>query len=352
MSIQVRSSTPRLNPLAGLMAPDPVPGDDAPLVTAPEAGVGDRLQLSPATQLAVAAKATAEASQAKEPQATPETKQPETAKADAQAKSAPVAPAKKSLMNFPPYFASIMPLTAQRTAVETALGGTAATINLGGMVVPLSIAKLPNTPEGHEHLQVTVGATSIEVAVAPELDMKELLPRLVDAYSKVPEHLRGSLKKVVLQTATNPVDAYWAKEFGSTQFASGASAGAGLMTFWKLKDQTHNLSLSTFNHEMGHLIGELYASSATQFATHAPPGWMEAAKADDDRVSDYAANNPDEDFAETWSYYMYARTDAEAMDVMRQRFPKRLEILDAIFRNELERKPEKAASRRSRARHA
>lgn len=367
MSIQASTSNPRPNPLAGIKPPNPLPGDDAPLVPALEALQPDRLQLSPSTQLAAATKA------ATTPESTPETAEakplkpegtgpdvsgtvvsPETTRNEAsQPKTTPEAPVRKSLMNFPPYHASIIPLTEQRAAVERALGGSPAAFKgAGGATVDLSIAKRPNTLEGHEQFQLTVGSTSIEVTVAPDLDKNELLPRLVDAYAKVPEHLRVILKKVVLQSATNPLDEYWSKQFGANQFASGASAGDGLITFWKLQQHTHNLSQGTFNHELGHLIGEDYSTSHTQFATHVPPGWAEAAQADKDLVSDYAGHNPDEDFAETWSFYVYARTDPQAMAAMRERFPNRIKILDALYNNEFERKPKKEAARRSRVRNA
>lgn len=327
MTIQATNTTARPVALPGAKAPDQAPADDSPIAMAPEVRQRDSLKLSTEASIALAAKA----------QATPE------------------APVRKPLMNFPPYHAVIFPLKEQRAAVETALGGSVATFKgTGGATVDLSITQRPNAADGHAQFQVTVGTASIEVAVAPDLDANELLTRLVDVYSKVPEHLKPTLKRVVLQSAVNPLDAFWAKQFGSSKFAAGASAGQGVITFWKLQEQTHNLSQGTFNHELGHLIGETLSTSSTPFATHVPRGWVEAAKADDDRVSDYAGNNPDEDFADTWSYYVYARTDPAAMAAMRERFPHRIQILDAIFKNEFEHqpehKPEKHSSRRSRAR--
>ncbi len=349
MSIQASNANARLNLVSNAKALDPAPGDDMSFAPVPpEPPRRDSLKLSTEVSAAMAVKVQT---------TTPEAKPPETpgeaAQNEAGLAKTPTAPARKDLRNFPPYHPVITPLTEQRAAIETALGGRPTTFkNVAGGLVTLVIAKGANTPEGHERYQVKVGAASLDVTVGAGLDTKELLTRLVDVYSKVPEHLRGCLKKVVLSAETNPKDEYWAKEFNFNGFASGASAGDGLITFWKLQTHTHNLSQGTFNHEFGHLIGETLSTSRKQFAMHAPDGWADAAIADIDVVTDYASHNVDEDFAETWSYFVYAKTDPQAMEAMRERFPNRIKILEAIYNNEFERKPEKSASRRSRTRQS
>lgn len=316
MTIRATSSKPHPVARQGAKAAAPAPEVVAP--TAPEARRTDRLELS---SQAVANLPTETATTVQ----TSETVKPETTS------QTPEVP-KKPLRDHVPYF-SMKPHFAEREPlIESALAGqTVSFTNKLGTSVALTITGDPDVPAGYERYRLKVGAGSLSVTIAPDQVPKELLVKVVEFYSRLPEHVQGVLKSLVLETRQNPKDAYWAETFGMTNFASAATAGGGNITFWNLNGNPINLGEDTFNHEMGHLVGGSYSQGGPEFATSVPPGWQEAAKADGDKVSDYAGKNPDEDFAETWSRYVFARTDAEAMTDLRARVPNRLKILEAIF---------------------
>lgn len=363
MTIRATNSTYRPTALNGTKAPAPAAMDDTPSATA-RGAKGDRLALSPqATEVAaddlnaaVLAKVRGTAGTTTPEVTTPESKQPETTKAETTTSQSETAKTeankseaatsqtrtetpekkpeadKKPLFNHTSYFSQTEHFKQQQPVIEAALAGQPASFkNLLGASVDVAITKGANTSDGYEQYQLKVGTGSFKVTVAPDQDIKALLTKVVEYYSRFPEHMRDGLKSIALETRQNPEDAYWAKVYGNDSFSSAATAGNGAISFWHLKDNPINLSEDTFNHEMGHLLGEAQHTKGPEHGSRVPVGWQEAAKADDDQVSHYAGMNPDEDFAETWSYYLYARTDAKAMEALRERVPNRLKILDALY---------------------
>lgn len=223
---------------------------------------------------------------------------------------------------------------AQEEAVQKALTGDVVTFKtLDGLELALRITPRDASKEAletHDFYRLTVGETPVDLKVAKGLNASENLAKLLEYWSKVPAHLRGALKAVELEVTVNPEDAYWAKVFGETSFASAATAGGGTITFWNLQENPYNLSEGTFNHEMGHLIGAGFSSSRTRHAEMVPPGWEEAIAADGNDVSSYGSHNPNEDFAEAWRYYLLATKDPERLREFEEKHPNRVKILRAV----------------------
>lgn len=186
---------------------------------------------------------------------------------------------------------------------------------------------------------VTVAGNSFELNLRGDLDAPDHIARAVECYAKVPEHLRPLLKTLDLEPAPNPGDAEWARIFGVPTFASAATAGGGKITIWNLHANPLNLSEGIFDHEMGHLIGESRSTSRTRHAEMIPPGWEAAMEADGKRVSAYAEHNANEDFADTWRFYLLARRYPEQFEEFRKTYPNRVKILDAIYEQSFDGKP-------------
>lgn len=353
----IRATQKNTAPIAPAGAKAPAAPDQAVTATAAaEARSGDRLELTSQVQAAstslaetVARTATAQSELAMKPETTEAVKTEPEKKADMvepevkndAATTATVKPetapeqtqkAKPLLTNHLPYYTQKQFFSEHEPLIETAIGGqTVSYANSFGKAVDVTITKGDNAADGHEQYRLKLGNRSIEVSVAPNLPAKTLLAKVVEYLSRFPEPLTGGLKTIALETGHSPLDAYWAKTFNNTSFASAATAGEGVITFWNLAENPINLSEDTFSHEMGHLIGESLKRTGPEFATRVPEGWVEAAKADDDKVSNYAGMNPDEDFAETWSYYLFSKSDEKAMDDLRTRVPNRVKILDALY---------------------
>ncbi|MGE0495356.1 MAG: hypothetical protein AB7S38_39485 [Vulcanimicrobiota bacterium] len=185
--------------------------------------------------------------------------------------------------------------------------------------------------------QIQMGRHSLTVKIPEGQDPIEVLGRLVDYWSQIPEHLRGQAQTVIIENGRNPADASWAETYGIPGFTSAATAGGGTITFW---NGVGNLTEQTFNHEMGHLIGERRTPAERQLEQQFGPwgrwprGWEQAAQADGNHVSEYATHATAEDFAESWAHYLEAREQGrEALREFRLRYPHRAAYLDAIYEN-------------------
>lgn len=290
---------------AGLRAvsepsPEPAPSDPTRL---------DRLELS--------ARVSTQKTEAEQPLASPPEAAPETTpQAD------PVAARR---------IPKLPVVVAQEAALERALAGEAVPFeSISGIPVDVKISR-GKPREGAETLALTVAGRTFTATVMPGLDRQVVLAKVIDYFANVPEHLRPALKEIELSNAPNPEDAHWAKVYGKDDFVSGATAGGGKIVFWNLIKHPDNLNESTFHHEMGHLIGDATSSSRKPYAEMIPPGWEEAAKADGNKVSDYAGQNPNEDFAETWDAYLRARKFPDTLAEFRNTYPNRCKILDALY---------------------
>lgn len=227
----------------------------------------------------------------------------------------------------------------QEEAIAKALGGQIVafpTLDGGTPVLRISQDEKRSATEPLRSLRLTLEGASFDVTLDPGLDAPEMLAKVVEYFSKVPAHLRPSLKALHLDDAPNPQDAYWAQVYGKDGFTSAATAGGGKITLWNLKENPYNLNEGVFNHEMGHLIGAGYSTSKQRHAEMVPPGWEAAMQADAHRVSEYANHNPNEDFSETWRYYLEARRSPEALKAFQEKVPNRVRILEAIYKREFE----------------
>ena len=203
--------------------------------------------------------------------------------------------------------------------------------------------KRTGSKDGKDLYEVKVGKNSFEVKLPPEHDAVEEIAKLTDYYTQTPEHLRDSLKQVVVENGRNPNDEYWAEVYDIPGFTSGATGGNGTMTFYH---GTKNIVQALFDHEMGHIAGQKSEGEQDQWLDgffewitgapqNVPEGWQEAAKKDGNHVSDYATKSPSEDFAETYRFYIEAkRNGPEAFEDFREEYPARAKLLDDIFAND------------------
>lgn len=192
--------------------------------------------------------------------------------------------------------------------------------------------------DGKQTFEVRYGANRFQVEVPEGIDADETMKRILNFFSQVPAHLRGSLKVVSINAGHNPLDPYNERKYGIEGFTSAATAGNGVISFW---NGLGNLRKGTFNHEMGHLIGRAIHDRDTdalgdfinifqQMA--APHDWQDVARRDGKTVSDYARTNPDEDFAEHWAAYVEAREKGpEAVAEFAREYPNRAAFLQAVF---------------------
>ncbi len=300
---------------------------------------GDRLELTASTEPRTSLSDIAE--KAREAQVKPEIKAeakpeapPET-KPETKPETTPEKPLRPGPRKTPA-------MLAQEEAISRAIAGEPAGFTaLDGKPILVQItrqgASKSDGPSGpRDDYRLAIEGSEFDVRVARNLDPKEPFAKMVEYFSKVPEHVRPALKSVELETVPNPQDAYWATVYGRDTFTSAATAGGGNITFWNLNENPYNLNEGHFNHEMAHLIGSGYSTSKTRHAEMVPPGWEDAVKADGNRVSEYAGSNANEDFSETWRYYLEARKSPEALAAFQEKYPNRTRILEAIFRGDFE----------------
>lgn len=161
----------------------------------------------------------------------------------------------------------------------------------------------------------------------------------------------------------NPEDAFWAQQYGMPGFTSGASGGAGTVTFWS-RLNVRVLSEHTFRHETGHNVDQEYAQSLGLGSDSA--AWRAAVARDAQQpqrvsgfvqtggnhqiaaepgagaklpegVSTYGQSSYDEDFAESFEMYtrgIIGRGEIDGATVgvyFRDLYPERAALLDKLF---------------------
>lgn len=144
------------------------------------------------------------------------------------------------------------------------------------------------------------------------------------------EHL-AHLDKVTINPVTNPDDANWQQLYHDPTFYSAATAnihdGVTVYPWKKWTAIPQRYVDSTVTHETAHQISEaLWQRDPSMEVT-----WQKAIASDSRAPSEYARQNPTEDFAETANMYRSSRgTPCEAEG--RKRYPARYRYFDAIMK--------------------
>ncbi|MCA9792062.1 MAG: hypothetical protein KC910_09720 [Candidatus Eremiobacteraeota bacterium] len=210
-------------------------------------------------------------------------------------------------------------------------------VNSNGETFEAQIQHVTTGKSGNEIYKVGVGDHQFWVNSEVGSDVRGSLLDLANFDSMTPDHLKGELRQVNLKKGSNPSDPQWAVKYGMPDFHSAATAGGHVINFW---DGTSNVNETTFNHEMGHLIGarrgftdSVYDKwNFTEDAGNVPIGWDDRIKKDGQSVSDYGDKAIGEDFAESWAHYMEARIQGTpAMTKFRTEHPNRFELVDRVY---------------------
>ncbi|MBL8949449.1 MAG: hypothetical protein JNK82_01640 [Myxococcaceae bacterium] len=184
---------------------------------------------------------------------------------------------------------------------------------------------------------VRVSGREVPVKLAPLQD-DSLHQHTVDDVAKglagLPPLQLSQVTKVVVAGAPNPSDAAFGEHIGRRDFRSYMTAGAdGVVTIYPAPNAHGQRELdATLLHETGHTLSHRrWGHDATDGAKWAP--WREAIASDRLFVSDYAAADVGEDFAETFALYSQVKgTEQEAG--LRQMLPERFRLIDALVAGE------------------
>jgi hypothetical protein len=154
---------------------------------------------------------------------------------------------------------------------------------------------------------------------------------LIDMYAAgktgrpLPKKLWAADTRIIFTGQANKDDANRAKEFGMSTFTSAASAADGLIVVYKNRP----MKMRELAHESAHnLAWTLYGSSSPLKARFVSE-WPDAMK-DEKGVTDYANVNIQEDFAESFQWYV---NHPEKMKVEQ---PKRYDLITRILAGEAE----------------
>lgn len=222
--------------------------------------------------------------------------------------------------------------SATRSAVEAALAKPDWVVfqNSAGGREYLSIRAMP-IHKDHLNFEVWLGTSTLTVSVARTMPHPHAaLARALDLFSQLPQDTRYPLRTLKLETGADPFDAYFQAKYHDPSLVGGSSARGSTVTIWHAATNLYNLRPRRLDHEIGHLIG----MARSQDRTFCPPGWHSAITADGpgNAVSAYARVNPDEDFTESWSFYILARQQGpQVLAGFRQRYPHRSALLDEIY---------------------
>jgi len=153
---------------------------------------------------------------------------------------------------------------------------------------------------------------------------------ITKALETVPTQQYGDLKKVMINSEPNPEDAIWQKKFGDPSFSSAATAslkqGVAIYPWKGWSTFPQRYIDSTMLHETGHIWSETLWQDTVK-----KQEWLEAIAKDGGTPSNYAKNNPTEDFAETANMYWSSKgTPCEKAG--RDRYPARYAYFDKITR--------------------
>lgn len=229
---------------------------------------------------------------------------------------------------------SLLRSASVRNAVDS--GRPLEMINSNGENFDVRFRRTGTDGDGTSNYRMTLDGQSVNISSESGVaDVENSFGELANFHSMTPKHLRGELSRVNFLAGDNPADPYWERTYGIEDFKSAATAGDHTINFYQ---GTSNLQEEVFNHEMGHLIGArrgILDSVAAPFNGMddrvVPVGWQGIARDDGNQVSDYGSKSIQEDFAESWRFYMRARTEgASELREFRLTYPNRAELLERI----------------------
>ena len=201
----------------------------------------------------------------------------------------------------------------------------------------------PQKPsKGQIPFHVRVGTSHLTISISQQLPHpRAALARALDLFTQLPQTTRYPVQTLQIEASPDPYDAYFQAKYHDPSLVGGSSAQGQTVSIWHAATNLFNLHARRLDHEIGHLIGQ----ARSQDHTFCPPGWYAAIKSDGagNTVSAYAKESPDEDFAESWSYYILARqSGAQQLAAFRQKFPDRARLLDAIYADVVSKAPRKS----------
>lgn len=224
---------------------------------------------------------------------------------------------------------------------------------------------------GRAYLVEARAGETVEQTLARAAETQKLVDGVLEG---VPAEHRGVLRGVQLVEGANPKDAYWAEQYNTPGFVSGATGGMGGITVWN--GQTPKPT--TVAHEFGHNVDPHLGGLAGMGSDS--PQWEAVASLDavsssawsgkyvetrltefvkpvhlgEGGVTSYGNNSPGEDFAESVRLWLKDRREGKIgydkttgnnlrfSDV----FPERARHLDALFGVENDQEtPARAAAR-------
>lgn len=151
-----------------------------------------------------------------------------------------------------------------------------------------------------------------ELALAGE---REYIP------TPLPKAFSTVNNKILFTAQRNSQDHVWEKAYGIQGFMSAASGGDGNIVFYNIDQKLVNVR-QNFAHESGHNL-----ATAVWGRTQPPPdSEYGMAQIQESAVSEYAANSPDEDFAEACKLYVSNK------EYLIQNFPKKFAALDKLMK--------------------
>lgn len=96
----------------------------------------------------------------------------------------------------------------------------------------------------------------IQQEIRRELDrvyyIEEVQGKVEELLGQISPEMRAELQQINVMAGESPSNAFFREKYGAGFHGAAAQAGGGQVTFWK---GTLNLRQSTFDHEMGHIVG-------------------------------------------------------------------------------------------------
>ncbi len=233
--------------------------------------------------------------------------------------------------------------SVQQAAVAAALAKPAWVVFLNSAGGREYLYIRPHKPsKGQIPYDVWVGTSHLTISISQQMPHPQAaLARALDLYTQLPQTTRYPVRTLQIEASPDPYDAYFQAKYHDPSLVGGSSAQGQTVSIWHAATNLFYLHPRRLDHEIGHLIGQ----ARSQDHTFCPPGWYAAIKSDGagNTVSSYAKESPDEDFAESWSYYILDRqSGGQKLAAFRQKFPHRARLLDAIYADVVSKAPRKS----------
>jgi hypothetical protein len=178
------------------------------------------------------------------------------------------------------------------------------------------------------------GTRTLQLGLDAGIDPAEAQAMVQAMYAAShPEH-RRALQRVNLFSGPCALDEYYElRNAYHKDFVSAATGGGAVITFYNVGATNRPQKQSTWDHELAHVYMEQSPHSSSEAMV--PQGWHDAIAADraDRRhefVTDYAATNAKEDFAESYKVYVEHLREGTLTE-FRRLYPARASALDRLF---------------------